>query len=184
MQKVIESLHRAEEGFLAFLLAAMTLLTFIQVVLRYAFNSGFIWALELTTFLFAWLVIFGVSYGIRIHSHIGVDAFVKLFPSAIQRILGLIAIAAGITYSTMMVIGGWEEVVLVWEINVETADLKWPMWFPLSVVVVGFGMAIIRLLVAGWTILTSDDTTLLGDEGEDALKQFAQKQDDDQETGK
>ena len=49
-------INRLEEAIVAFLLAAMTLVTFTQVVLRYVFNAGFVWALELTIFLFAWLV--------------------------------------------------------------------------------------------------------------------------------
>ena len=50
--------ERLEEGLIALLLAAMTLLTFAQVVLRYGFNSGFVWALETTTYLFGWLILF------------------------------------------------------------------------------------------------------------------------------
>ena len=71
--RLIGALHRIEEGLLAFLLAAMTIVTFSQVVARYVFNTGAIWALELTTFLFAWLVILGISYGIRVRAPIGVD---------------------------------------------------------------------------------------------------------------
>src|SRR3546814_8306373 len=37
------------EGLMILLLAAMTLLTFSQVVLRYVFNSGWCWALDATT---------------------------------------------------------------------------------------------------------------------------------------
>jgi len=85
-EQFLKLLHRVEEGFLAFLLAGMTIVTFSQVVARYIFNTGAIWALELTTFLFAWLVILGISYGVRIHSHIGVDAFVKLLSAPVQRI--------------------------------------------------------------------------------------------------
>ena len=49
-------LERLEEGFIALLLAAMTLITFGQVVARYIFNYSFTWALELTGVLFAWLI--------------------------------------------------------------------------------------------------------------------------------
>ena len=68
---------RLEEGLIALLLAVMTLITFIQVVARYVFNTGFVWALELTTFLFAWLVLLGISYGVQVGAHIGVDALVR-----------------------------------------------------------------------------------------------------------
>jgi C4-dicarboxylate transporter DctQ subunit len=40
----LKLLDRLEEGFMAFALAVMTLLTFIQVVLRYVFESGWVWS--------------------------------------------------------------------------------------------------------------------------------------------
>ena len=82
MRIVIE---RIEEGVLALLLAFMTLLTFIQVVLRYVFNTGLLWSLEATTYAFAALVLIGMSYGIRTKSHIAVDLLVKNLPSRLRN---------------------------------------------------------------------------------------------------
>ena len=47
----------------------MTLLTFTQVVLRYGFNTGFVWALEATDLHVRWLILFGISYCVRVHAH-------------------------------------------------------------------------------------------------------------------
>ena len=78
--------HRLEEGLIALLLAVMTLITFTQVVARYVFNFSFVWALELVTYLFGFLIFLGMSYGVRVGSHIGVDALVKaLKPKAWRR---------------------------------------------------------------------------------------------------
>lgn len=54
-----------EESLIAFFLGAMTLLTFANVVFRYAFNGNILWALELTVFMFAWMVLVGASYGVK-----------------------------------------------------------------------------------------------------------------------
>ena len=62
---MLRLLERLEEGLIAFLLTVMTLITFTQVVARYVFNYSFVWALELNTFLFAWLIFLGVAYGVR-----------------------------------------------------------------------------------------------------------------------
>ena len=70
-------IERLEEGLLAFLLAVMVSITFMQVIARYIFNYSFVWALEVTTVLFAWLIFIGMSYGVRVGAHIGVDALVK-----------------------------------------------------------------------------------------------------------
>ncbi|MBL4615749.1 MAG: TRAP transporter small permease [Magnetovibrio sp.] len=177
--RIILFLHRAEEALLAFLLAAMVLVTFTQVVARYVFNSGAIWALELTTFLFAWMVILGISYGIRVHSHIGVDALVKLFPPAGQRTFGLLAVSAGITYAGLLLYGSWDHVVgIVYEYEIETQDLDIPLWIPQSVLIIGFALMLWRMLVMGFRILTGRDVGLtLGDEGRDAMAAYGDHDD-------
>lgn len=177
--RIILFIHKAEEALLAFLLAAMVLVTFTQVVARYVFNSGAIWALELTTFLFAWMVILGISYGIRVHSHIGVDALVKLFPPAGQRTFGLIAVLAGITYAGLLLYGSWDHVIgIVYEYEIEAEDLKIPLWIPQSVLIIGFVSMIWRLSVLGYRILTGRDVGLtLGDEGRDAMAAYGDHDD-------
>ena len=55
-----------EETVIAALLGAMTMLTFFNVILRYAFNSSLIWSQEVVLVLFAWLVLFGVSYAFKV----------------------------------------------------------------------------------------------------------------------
>lgn len=177
--RIIYHFHKAEEAFLAFLLAGMVIVTFTQVVARYVFNSGAIWALELTTFLFAWLVILGISYGIRVHSHIGVDALVKLFPPAGQKGFGLLAVLAGVAYAGLLLYGAWDHVIgIVFEYEIESEDLKIPLWIPQGVMIVGFAFMIWRLSVLGFRILTGRDVGLtLGDEGRDAMAAYADHDD-------
>jgi C4-dicarboxylate transporter DctQ subunit len=86
-------LGRLEEGLIAFLLAAMTVITFGQVIARYVFNYSFTWALELVTYLFAWMIFLGIPYGVRVGSHIGVDALVSALGAKAARVLGVIAAA-------------------------------------------------------------------------------------------
>jgi len=78
-------LERLEEVLVAFLMAAMTITAFVQVVARYVFNYSFVWALELNTVFFAWLIFVGMSYGVRVGAHIGIDAVVKSVPPAVAR---------------------------------------------------------------------------------------------------
>ena len=54
-----------EETLIAVLLGLMTLITFANVIARYVFNANILWALEVTVFLFAWLVLLGASYGVK-----------------------------------------------------------------------------------------------------------------------
>jgi C4-dicarboxylate transporter DctQ subunit len=97
-----------EETAIALLLGLMTVVTFINVVLRYGFNTGIIWGLEITTFLFAWLVLFGISYAVKVTAHLGVDAVLNLFAEGPRRILGVIAGLVCIVYAALLFKGAWD----------------------------------------------------------------------------
>ena len=100
--------NEIEETAIAVILGLMTILTFINVVLRYGFNTGIIWGLEAVTFLFAWLVLFGVSYAVKITAHLGVDAVINLFSPPIRRVFALFAGGICIAYAALVFKGAWD----------------------------------------------------------------------------
>jgi len=116
-----------EETLIAGLLGIMTLVTFANVVARYAFNANILWALELTVFLFGWLVLLGACYAVKKNAHLGVDAIVNLLSKPARRILALIAVAACITFSFLLLKGAWD----YWAnfANLPGTDGR---WFPLG----------------------------------------------------
>ena len=106
--KIGHVINEIEETAIAIILGLMTLITFINVVLRYGFNTGLIWGLEVTLFLFAWLVLFGMSYAVKITAHLGVDAVTNLLSPKTRKVLALIAVAVCITYAFLMFKGAWD----------------------------------------------------------------------------
>lgn len=103
-----EVVNGFEETFIAVLLGLMTLVTFINVVLRYMFNSALIWGLEITLILFAWLVLFGISYCVKVTAHLGVDAVINLFSPPVRRVLALVAAALCLIYAGLLMKGAWD----------------------------------------------------------------------------
>ena len=99
---------RIEENLIAILLGIMTLLTFANVIARYVFNSNIFWALELTVFMFAWLVLLGASYAVKKTSHLGVDAIVNMMGPSKRRISALIVAAVCIFYAFLLLKGSWD----------------------------------------------------------------------------
>jgi C4-dicarboxylate transporter DctQ subunit len=96
-----------EETLIAFFLGAMTLLTFANVIFRYVFNDNILWALELTVFMFAWMVLVGASYGVKKHFHIGVDVIINLAPAQLRKVYALVAAACCLAFSILLLIGSW-----------------------------------------------------------------------------
>lgn len=137
---------RLEEAAIAFLLAFMTALTFLQVVLRYGFNSGFVWALEATTYAFIWMVLIGISYGVRHNAHIGVDMAVNLLPARTRRIVGFAGVAICLAYTALMLWGSWELVSRLMALGANARDIPLPRWLLTSILPVGF-------LLLGWRLV-------------------------------
>lgn len=97
-----------EQNIIAIILGVMTILTFVNVVLRYVFQSSLIWGLELTLALFAWLVLLGISHAVKINAHLGVDAVINLLPPTARRALALFAGALCIFYAVLLLKGAWD----------------------------------------------------------------------------
>lgn len=165
--------NRLEEGLIAFLLASMTIVTFAQVIARYVFNYSFVWALELTTYLFAGIIFLGISYGIRVGAHIGVDAVVKLFPDRIAHTITIFATLLCIVYSIIVFVGGWIYVDKMRQIGILAQDLPIQQWIPRLVLPIGFALMLFRFIQVLMRLLRGKEAHLLGDEAADALKYSA-----------
>lgn len=121
-------LDQLEENLIAILLGLMTLITFANVVARYVFNSNILWALEATVFLFAWLVLLGVSYGVKHSLHLGVDFCTAKLPKKSSRMVLLLALLCCLSFSILLLKGSWD----YWSVFVgkraflETEDIPMP----------------------------------------------------------
>jgi len=163
-------IERLEEGLLALLLAAMVSITFTQVIARYIFNYSFVWALEVTTVLFAWLIFIGMSYGVRMGSHIGVDALVKSLGPAASRVVGSIAAVLCIVYAVIVTIGGYQYVRKMHDVGILMQDVPVEQWIPRLVLPLGFGLLAFRFAQVLFRLIRGKEAHLLGDEAKEALK--------------
>jgi len=163
--------HRLEEGLIAFLLAVMTLVTFAQVIARYIFNYSFVWALELVTYLFGFLIFIGMSYGVRVGTHIGVDALVKALKPKAARLAGSAAALLCLLYALIIFYGSWQYVAKMYEIGIMAEDLPIPQWVPRLSLLLGFGLLVLRFAEAFFRIVSGRETRMqVADEAADALK--------------
>lgn len=172
-----------EETLIAILLGLMTIFTFANVVARYIFNLNILWALEATVTLFAWLVLLGISYGVKKNIHIGVDVLVNSFSPLIRKILTLIAVVLCITYAGMLLKGAldyWLPFIGM-QAFMETNDMpmpsflqfladllnegeryeKIPRFIPYFVLPFGMALLTLRFVQAGWYVLTNQQTLII-----------------------
>jgi C4-dicarboxylate transporter DctQ subunit len=160
---------RLEERLLAALLAAMTLLTVVQVIARYVFNYSFVWALELVTVLFAWLIFLGMSYGVRVGAHIGVDALVKALSPRAARVTAIVAATLCVVYGAIVTTGASIYLEKMYAIGIDMQDLPLPQWVPRLVLPLGFALLTLRFAGALIALWRGADVRLVGDEAEQLL---------------
>jgi len=118
-------INSIEENVIAGLLGLMTLITFANVVARFVFNSNILWALELTVFLFAWLVLLGASYAVKTHAHLGVDAILNMLAPAPRRILALVSVSCCLLFSLLLLKGAYD----YWAVFADLPPTS-GRWFP------------------------------------------------------
>lgn len=116
---------KLEETAIALILGAMTMITFINVVMRYGFNSGLIWGLEAVSVLFSWLVLFGMAYCIKITAHLGVDSVINLFAIKGRRRMALLATGISIIYAFLLLKGSYD-----YYANFANLPATTGQWFP------------------------------------------------------
>jgi len=184
-----------EETSIAVCLGLMTLITFANVIARYVFNSNILWALELTVFLFAWLVLMGASYAVKKHIHIGVDVVINAVSPPTRRILALIAVSACLAFSILLLIGSWNywypfATERVW---LETEDIpmpemfaflgdwinegekyeKIPRFIPYLALPIGMALITLRFMQLAWKIWKGDiDKIIASHEVEEELQEL------------
>lgn len=179
-----------EEGFIAFLLAAMTLVTFVYVVLNNLYSvfyslgdhwsavselmfatgdsimamaQAMTWSTSLTKALFGWLIFFGLSYGVRTAGHIGVDALVKLASKPVQRLIGIIACLCCLAYAALLAVASfeWINTLMIAQIGAEDLGHFGIMqWHVGLIVPVGFALVFVRFAEILVRILRNRQTGL------------------------
>lgn len=136
-----KTVDKLEDNLLVFLMALLTVVSFSQVVARYGFNTGWSAALEFTMVIFSWLILVGMSYGIKRSSHLGVDIFIKILPKPIAKWFAFFGAATGLIYGLILLDASWLQAVGIetrsgaieywakmYKVNIGTEELRWPVW--------------------------------------------------------
>lgn len=179
----IKVLNKLEEGVLSLLLVFATLLVFADVVARFVFNTGWLWSQELTLHLSAWFVLIGASYGIKMGSHIGVDAVVRLLPDRAHRVVAAIAVLLSLAYCGFYLAGAYSYLRIVWITGITLEDIPVPQWLAHSILPLGLSFLVIRLLLLLWSVVTGKSFGFtFANEAKHSM-QLAQHEDDKKGAG-
>ena len=134
---VLEKTGWLGAGVLAFMVASIA----YDVSMRYVFASPTSWALEVNTFLLAFLSIVPAGDVLWAKSHIRVGFFAERMPEGLKRLVALVRGLAGIFFCAVMTWKGWVMAINALQHNDRmSTSLGTPMVIPYMFIPVGFGL--------------------------------------------
>jgi TRAP-type C4-dicarboxylate transport system permease small subunit len=124
-------------------LAAMVVLVFSNVVLRYAFNSGIAISEELSRWLLVWLTFLGAIVALRQHAHLGVDTLVRALPPRGRFICFVISYVLMLYADWLLTLGSWKQAVLTFGDTAPASGISVGLFYYSSGLVFGVSAAVI-----------------------------------------
>ena len=125
-------------------IAAGTLLAFVNVVMRYCFNTGWSWAGELTNYLFIWSAFFAAAYGFNKGIHVSVTILVEKFPPALAKACLIFSHVLTTVFLLFIAVYSIDYLQILHEIEQMIIDLGIPQWVPMVVLPIAFVTASYR----------------------------------------
>lgn len=152
LMTVKKFLDNFEEYFCVWTMAIMTVLVFIQVVMRYIFSNSLSWSEELARFIFLWLSWIGASYAVKERSHFRVEMFANMMKGEKRRIFEYFILIIWFAFSFVLAWLGSELVLFIHESEQASAAMDIPMTWPYASVPVGCALMCVRLMVEMYKI--------------------------------
>lgn len=90
------------------LLELIVIVTVMQVVLRFVFNSPTKWSEEVAMICLVWFGMIAVAIGVRRHSHISIMFLRDRLPDKGRMLLDAIAQIAILAFSVVLISKGWD----------------------------------------------------------------------------
>ncbi len=133
-----------EEFFMIPLIFAMSIIIFIQVIMRYVFQSSLTWSEEMARYMFVWLVYFSVSYTARREKHIRIDAAINLYPKKVRPYIELVSEIIVLAFAIFIAVTGFTVFgKIAWSGQMSPA-MRIPMQFVYAAPMIGLGLTAIR----------------------------------------
>ena len=136
--------NHLEEALLAFGISLASIILFVNVVLRYCFNSGWEWAEESVRYLIFWIVFLGGSVCARKGMHLSVDAVAVRISEEKQRLLRMSVNVICIMFCMFLVIYGIELLELAHMTGQVTPGLEMPILYVYLAIPLGGGLMAAR----------------------------------------
>ncbi|OOF35933.1 TRAP transporter small permease [Rodentibacter heidelbergensis] len=158
MKALAQFVGKALEALVVFILSVMSILVFLNVVLRYGFNSSISVTEEVSRYMFIWLTFLAAVLAFNENRHVNVTILTdKLSPNR-RNILGVVTDSIMLYCCYLIVDGSWIQFQLNWTNLAPISGLPQGITY-LASVVAGtlIGLLLIARLISRITLLTKGE---------------------------
>lgn len=136
-------------------LAAMVVMVFGNVVLRYGFNSGITVSEELSRWAFLWVVFMGATVAVHEKTHMGVDILVSVLPPLLQKAVLLVGYLLMLFVTCLMFSGSLAQTRINWDVEAPVTGYSMAWAYGCGVV---FALSTgVMFVMQIWALLTPKD---------------------------
>jgi TRAP-type C4-dicarboxylate transport system permease small subunit len=110
----------------------LTIICFMQIILRYAFSAAQDWPEEATRFLFIWTAYLGMAYAMYANKHLKVDIIDLLISKRMQSYMEIVGQLVSLVFMWIIAWKGWGLIAVVIESEEVALTLPVPLyivWF-------------------------------------------------------
>ena len=144
MKRLDRILDKFEEYACFVLLMVMSFAILAQIVNRAFLGRPFPWGEELARYLMIWATFIGISAGVKMGSHIGVEALVALLPERMRLRFAVGTDVAILSFFVVMTFLSVQLVAGIKETGQLSPALRVPMWYAYMAIPVGFFLSCFR----------------------------------------
>ena len=157
----LESINRRVGHACSWLTLFMVLLTFVIVVLRYAFDLGWIWLQESVIWMHAAVFMLAAAYTLVDDEHVRVDIFYRNLPARKKAVIDLVGtLVFLIPFTLFLIVKSWNFAAVAWRIREASPDAG-GLVFPMVPLMKSFiPLMGLLLLLQGITLLLRATSTL------------------------
>jgi TRAP-type C4-dicarboxylate transport system permease small subunit len=145
MAKIIDLYCRGLKFVIVLCLAAMVVLVFGNVALRYLFNSGIVVSEELSRWLLVWLTFLGAIVAVREHGHLGVDTLVRALPIVGRKFCFVVSYLLMLYANWLLVQGSWKQAIITYGDAAPATGLSVGIFYYSSGLIFGVSASVIMI---------------------------------------
>lgn len=143
---------RVEEFLILILILSSVAVVFLNIVLRYLFSLGFVFAEEYARYSLVLLVYLSTSQAIKKNSMIKVELLTKMFGGS-EFVLALIANGFSFIMGVLLIVFGWQFTVYQYGTGQVSVAMGLPMYLAYAIVPLGGCLLCIRYILSTYDLV-------------------------------